>query len=116
MKDVYLAKGVTDTVVSKQVDGVPHRVLNTALIEELEIGQGQDARPAAGVVERAQFRGMTGLSLNSMLREGLAMRKALGLSWTQMVMAANTPMLLKASLVDGRVDSGDHGERAGRRA
>jgi NAD(P)H-dependent flavin oxidoreductase YrpB (nitropropane dioxygenase family) len=28
------------------------------------------------------------------------------LSWTQVVMAANTPMLLKAALVDGRVDSG----------
>ncbi len=28
------------------------------------------------------------------------------LSWTQMVMAANSPMLTKASLVDGRVESG----------
>ena len=28
------------------------------------------------------------------------------LSWTQMLMAANTPMLLKASLVDGNVASG----------
>ena len=30
----------------------------------------------------------------------------MGLSWAQVVMAANTPMLLKAALVDGRLESG----------
>ena len=34
------------------------------------------------------------------------MRKSLGLTWTQMLMAANTPMLTKAALVDGKVESG----------
>ena len=41
-----------------------------------------------------------------MLKEGLAMRKSMDLTWTQMLMAANTPMLLKASLVDGNMESG----------
>ena len=41
-----------------------------------------------------------------MVREGLAMRKSMGLTWTQTLMAANTPMLLKAALVDGKVESG----------
>ena len=34
------------------------------------------------------------------------MKSANDLSWMQMVMAANTPMLLKASLVDGMTESG----------
>ena len=34
------------------------------------------------------------------------MRASSGLSWTQTLMAANTPMLLKAALVDGRTDAG----------
>ena len=34
------------------------------------------------------------------------MRKSLGLTWTQTLMAANTPMLIKAALVDGKVESG----------
>ena len=34
------------------------------------------------------------------------MRKAMDLSWAQMVMAANAPMLLKAGLVDGNTNSG----------
>ena len=34
------------------------------------------------------------------------MRKSQDLSWSQVVMAANTPMLLKAAMVDGRPDLG----------
>ncbi len=44
--------------------------------------------------------------MGEMWREGNAMRKSQDLTWSQMVMAANTPMLLKAALVDGHVDSG----------
>lgn len=40
VKDFYLGKGVLDTVVSVQVDGVPHRVLRTELVDELESGRG----------------------------------------------------------------------------
>ena len=34
------------------------------------------------------------------------MRKTQDLTWTQVLMAANTPMLTKAAMVDGRVESG----------
>ena len=34
------------------------------------------------------------------------MRHTQDLSWSQVVMAANTPMLLKAAMVDGRPDLG----------
>src|SRR5204862_3863905 len=33
IKQIYLAKGVTDTVVTTQVDGHPHRVLRTPLVD-----------------------------------------------------------------------------------
>src|SRR3954453_9270751 len=36
VKRFYLSKSVTDTVVTAQVDGVPHRVLRTDLVESLE--------------------------------------------------------------------------------
>src|SRR5207253_1585728 len=35
VKHLYLSKSVTDTVVTTQVDGVPHRVLRTELVERL---------------------------------------------------------------------------------
>ena len=106
VKGYYLGKGVLDTVVSVQVDGVPHRVLRTELVDQLE-GSGAKllALPRAAV-NALRFKKMTGTPLAAMVREGLAMRKSMDLTWTQMIMAANTPMLLKASLVDGRTESG----------
>ncbi len=106
VKDFYLARSVTDTTVSKQVDGVPHRVLNTDLINELESGRGKLLALPRAMINALKFRKMTEVTLRSMVAEGRAMRKSMDLTWTQVVMAANTPMLLKAALVDGRVDSG----------
>ena len=106
VKEYYLARTVGDTVVSKQVDGVPHRVLNTELVAQLESTSGKLLALPRAAMNALRFRAMTHVSLRSMLTEGLAMRKSMNLTYTQMLMAANTPMLLKASLVDGRVDSG----------
>ena len=41
-----------------------------------------------------------------MVREGLAMRKGHELTWSQVVMAGNAPMLYRSALVDGRTDVG----------
>lgn len=108
VKAFYLNHAVTDTVVTTQVDGVPHRVLRTDLIERLEAG---DLAAKAQSLPRAvlnawRFRSITGLSIGDMWREGNSMRESMGLSWTQMVMAANTPMLLRAGLVDGNTQGG----------
>ena len=106
VKEYYISKGVLDTVVSVQVDGVPHRVLRTELVDQLESSRGKFlALPRAGI-NALKFRKMTGAKLTDMLREGMAMKKSMDLSYSQMVMAANTPMLLKTSLVDGRTESG----------
>ena len=105
VKDLYLSKSVTDTVVTRQVDGVPHRVLRTELVEQLE-----ESGPVARLVRAARnaiaFQRLSHTPWSSFLREGAAMRKSQDLSWPQVVMAANTPMLLKAAMVDGRPDLG----------
>jgi NAD(P)H-dependent flavin oxidoreductase YrpB (nitropropane dioxygenase family) len=41
-----------------------------------------------------------------MVRDGLAMKHGKDLTWSQVLLAANTPMLLKASMVEGRTDLG----------
>jgi len=105
VKEVYLGKGVTDTVVTREVDGVPHRVLRTELVEELGKSHtlGRLVRAARNAVA---FQKLSGTSWSSFVREGLAMKKNAELSWSQVVMSANTPMLLKAAMVDGRPDLG----------
>jgi NAD(P)H-dependent flavin oxidoreductase YrpB (nitropropane dioxygenase family) len=105
VKDVYLSKTVTDTVVTSQVDGWPHRVLRTPFVEHLEKAGRVTALPRA-VRNAVQFQRLSGQPWREMVREGLDMRKAQELSWSQVVMAANTPMLLKKAMVDGRPDLG----------
>jgi NAD(P)H-dependent flavin oxidoreductase YrpB (nitropropane dioxygenase family) len=105
VKRFYLSKSVTDTVVTKQVDGVPHRVLRTELVESLEAATAP--RRFGGAARSAlQFKKMSGTPWREIVREGMAMRKSQELTWSQVLMAANTPMLLRAAMVDGRDDLG----------
>src|SRR2546423_1780914 len=52
VKRFYLERTVADTVVTRQVDGVPHRVLRTELIDRLEAGHAPGR--LLGAVRNAQ--------------------------------------------------------------
>jgi NAD(P)H-dependent flavin oxidoreductase YrpB (nitropropane dioxygenase family) len=126
VKQMYLKAGLAGTVVTPRVDGVPHRVLRTSMVDQLEGTRGPGAgaatgaragtgwlrgpQRAAGLVRSARnaaaYRGMSGMGWREMIRQGQAMRRESGLSWGQVVMAANTPVLLRAAMVDGRTDLG----------
>ena len=105
VKQLYLSKSVNDTVVTTQVDGWPHRVLRTEFVEHLERTGAVTSLPRA-VKNAFAFKRLPGTPWADIVREGLAMKKSQELSWGQVVMAANTPMLLKAAMVDGRPDLG----------
>ena len=105
VKQVYLDKGVADTVVTTEVDGVPHRVLRTEFVEELLKSRALGRLLRSGKNALA-FQKMSKTPWKDVVTEGLAMRKSAELSLSQVVMAANTPMLLKAAMVDGRPDLG----------
>ena len=105
VKQRYLESALDGTVVSTRVDGMPHRVLRTGLVEKLE--SGSPVRGFTAAIANAQkFKKMTGMTWRSMVKDGMAMRHGKELSWSQVVMAANTPMLLKAGLVEGNTDAG----------
>jgi NAD(P)H-dependent flavin oxidoreductase YrpB (nitropropane dioxygenase family) len=97
--------GMSETVVTRQVDGMPHRVLRTPLVDGLEKSGGL-SRLSRSVRNAARFRKISGMSWTAMVRDGVAMKHGKDLSWSQVLMAANTPMLLKAAMVDGRPDLG----------
>ncbi|MHB8467448.1 MAG: NAD(P)H-dependent flavin oxidoreductase [Acidimicrobiales bacterium] len=105
VKDFYLEKSVTDTVVTTQVDGVPHRVLRTDLVARLE-GAGRLASLLRAVQNARAFRRLSHTRWRTLVEEGIAMRRSQDMTWSQVVMAANTPMLLRAAMVDGRPDLG----------
>jgi NAD(P)H-dependent flavin oxidoreductase YrpB (nitropropane dioxygenase family) len=105
IKRRYLDATVTDTMVTAALDGAPQRVIRTETVDRLERATPLTRLPRALRAALA-FRRLTGTPVPDLVREGLAMRRNQGLSWSQVAMAANAPMLIKAALVDGRPEVG----------
>jgi len=114
VKRYYLERTVADTVVTTRIDGVPHRVLRTEFVDELEHANTISSLTRA-VRNAFAFKKMLGVKWSSMIREGAAMKREGDLKWSQVILAANTPMLLRAGLVEGRLDAGvlSSGQAAG---
>ena len=96
---------MTGTVVTTKVDGAPQRVVRTELVGRLDSQSWLRALPRA-LRSAYRFRQETGATVASLLREGRAMKEGNELTWTQVVMAANAPVMTKAALVEGRTDVG----------
>ncbi|WP_432094611.1 NAD(P)H-dependent flavin oxidoreductase [Streptomyces sp. bgisy100] len=105
VKARYLAATVRDVTVTTAVDGLPHRMLRSELVGSLE-RSGRLTALLRAVRHAASFRAVSGLSWPQMVRDGLALKHGKDLTWSQVLLAANTPMLLKSSMVEGRTDTG----------
>ena len=105
IKRLYLGFGLDGTVVTTRADGVPHRLLRTEFVENME--SSNPLRSLIPTLGRAmKFRRMSGMTWQAFIKEGITMKKNTGRSLGQMMLAANTPMLLKAGLVDGNISAG----------
>jgi len=105
VKAEYLSRDVNGTVVTSALDGVPQRVLRTDFVEHL-LGDHRPRRIARSVRNALAFQKMSGTPWHEIVHEGLSMKKTHELGWEQTLMAANTPMMLKAAMVDGLIDRG----------
>ena len=85
---------------------MPHRMLRTDLVDELEELQ----RGCAGWARRCGGRwsssGPAGCPGWQLAKDGREMKKQQGRTLGQMALAANTPMMLRAGLVEGDTDAG----------
>lgn len=104
-KSRYLDAGVTDTVVTTAIDGAPQRVIRTDVVDRIERSSLLTRFPKAALAA-LRFSRETGTSLRDLVAEGLAMHRNQDLTWTQVALAANAPMLIKATMVDGKTDVG----------
>jgi NAD(P)H-dependent flavin oxidoreductase YrpB (nitropropane dioxygenase family) len=105
VKDRYTAASVFDTVVTTALDGAPQRVIRTDVVDRIEHSPKLLRFPRAALAA-LRFRKETGTPLSALVREGLAMRKHQDLTWSQVALAANAPMLIKATMVDGKPEVG----------
>jgi NAD(P)H-dependent flavin oxidoreductase YrpB (nitropropane dioxygenase family) len=105
VKRIYLETPVTGTVVTRAIDGYPQRVIRTSLVDGLEEA-GRVGALVRAVRHALAFRSITGARFRDLVREGLAMKKGQALTWSQLMMAANAPMLTRATMVEGRPEVG----------
>jgi NAD(P)H-dependent flavin oxidoreductase YrpB (nitropropane dioxygenase family) len=105
VKERYTAASVFDTVVTTALDGAPQRVIRTDVVDRIERSPRLLRFPRAAAAA-LRFRKETGTSLADLVREGLAMKRNQDLTWSQVALAANAPMLIKATMVDGRPEVG----------
>lgn len=105
VKQQYLAADVRGTVVTTSIDGAPQRVIETALIRRLE-SSSYVVRFFSAVKNAWVFRKITQQPFLETIREAMAMKKTRELSFAELAMAANAPMLTRATMVDGNLDAG----------
>jgi len=105
VKQRYMAASVFDTVVTSAVDGAPQRMINTDVVDRIERSPSLLRFPRA-VLAALRFRKETGTRLGALVREGVAMKRNQDLTWSQVALAANAPMLIKATMVDGKPQVG----------
>ncbi len=105
VKQRYLDTDLTGTVVTTKVDGMPHRMLRTDLVDELE-ESGALRRMGPTLRRTLEFRRTSGMSWWQLAKDGREMKKQQGRTLAQMTLAANTPMMLRAGLVEGDTGAG----------
>ena len=98
--DRYIAAGITDVIVTSEIDGMPQRVIVNELVRGLEAGTGLGKLWNAFRSALA-FRKVSGASVPELVRSAIAMQQDERLSRSQVLMAANAPMLAKTAMTDG---------------
>ena len=104
IKQAYFDAGVTDTVRTRSVDGVPQRVIRSQMIKALE--KNRILKFPTALKNALKFRNATEASVSDLLAEALAMKRNQDMTWAQVSLAANAPMLTKATMVDGNTEIG----------
>ena len=105
VKKQYLAANLRSTVVTTAIDGAPQRVIQTALVTRLE-SSSYIVRFFSAVKNAWVFRKITQQPFLETIKEAMAMKKTRELSFAELAMAANAPMLTRATMVDGNLDAG----------
>jgi len=96
----YLAARVEDVLVTDRIDGLPQRVVRNELVDALE-SSSAPALLFRALRSALAYRRISGASIPELLRSAFALRQRERLTRSQMLMAANAPMLAKRGIRDG---------------
>jgi NAD(P)H-dependent flavin oxidoreductase YrpB (nitropropane dioxygenase family) len=104
-KERYLSAGTDDITVTTRLDGIPQRMVRTALVERIErsgpLGIWLRAFEGALVMKR-----LTGASWSDLLQTARGMTGHGEMGLAQAIMAASAPALIQKAIVEGKPDEG----------
>ncbi len=98
--DRYLKAAVDDVIVTRHIDGLPQRVVRNELVLRLE-KSGRIAQLWGALRSGLAYRKLSGASIPELLRSAFALRKHEKLTRSQMLMAANAPILARKAMREG---------------
>ena len=101
----YLDAGVDDVIVTREIDGLPQRVVTNELVDRLA-KLGPLRRILFALRNALAFRAATGATLPELLRSALSLQRNERLTRSQLLMAANAPMLARRAMQEGDPASG----------
>jgi NAD(P)H-dependent flavin oxidoreductase YrpB (nitropropane dioxygenase family) len=101
----YFAASVNDIFVTKEVDGLPQRVIMNEFVGKLE-SSNAFMRLVRALRSGLEYRKMSGASIRELLAAASAMRRSEGLTRSQMLMAPNAPIFIRRAMVEGRPAEG----------
>ena len=99
-RERYLAAEVDDVIVTRQIDGLPQRVVRNELVARLEASSAPACSCARCAAASPTARS-TGASLRELLRAATSLRRGEKLTRSQTIMAANAPMLARKAMTEG---------------
>lgn len=101
----YITSEITSIVVSTRVDGAPMRMIMNEALGRLE-NAGAIGRLIQALKSGLAFRKHAGLGYIEMIKSALANARANKLTLAETLMAANSPMLIQRSMVEGHPSEG----------
>jgi NAD(P)H-dependent flavin oxidoreductase YrpB (nitropropane dioxygenase family) len=104
-KDRYVKASTDHILVSTKVDGIPQRMVRTALLDRIE-ASGKIGMWLRAIESGLAMKRQTGASFGELYRAAKGMTSHGGLSLPQAMMAASAPMLIQKAVVDGQPDQG----------
>ena len=96
----YLNARVDDVRVTRQIDGLPQRVVRNELVDELE-KSNELVLMLRAMQSGLAYRKLSGASIVDLLGSALSMRRNEKLTRSQMLMAANAPVLARKAMQEG---------------
>jgi NAD(P)H-dependent flavin oxidoreductase YrpB (nitropropane dioxygenase family) len=101
----YFKSTVNDIFVTRQIDGLPQRVIMNEFVGRLE-SSNRLVNFIRALRSGLEYRKLSGASLRELFTAAVAMRHSDELTRTQTLMAANAPIFIRRAMVEGRPAEG----------